>query len=80
MTGRERVEAAAKCTDLIEEHIRLGLARAGSRRAINALGVYMELDNVDLAISIAIGHLRAAENLIRKLRRARPTEADYDQM
>jgi hypothetical protein len=80
MTGREKVNAAAKLTDLIEDDIRAAADCLADRRAINALGVYMDLDDVDLAVSRAAGRVSGARALLEQLRRARPTDADYDQV
>ena len=79
-TGRAKVRTAAALTDVIEQDLRAAAGHLDSRRAINALGVYLALHEVDLAISIALGRLRAAQKLIEDLRATRPTAEDYDQV
>lgn len=80
MTAREKVNTAAKLTDLIEGDVRAAADAIEPRRAINSLGVYMDLDDVDLAVSRALGRLRGAQATIEQLRRERPSNADYDQI
>lgn len=74
--GNAKVKAAARATDDVQDMIGKAEALLSRRRAVNALGVYMAPEDVDLAISRALGFLRSAQDALTIARREWPTEAD----
>jgi hypothetical protein len=74
----KRVQKAASATDHIEVTLRKAEGCVAARRAINALGLYMELSAVELNIACAIEYLKSAQEALKLARREWPSDADQD--